>query len=841
MESPSVGRLIGTRSLTKDVLFFLTFIFQVVVLFVFFWQKRQNVRRFFLGENSSEDTENENEEGQQENEAQQESQQSHSTSSASDSIPDTQTKPTIEKETTSLLGKDKEKSPEEQELDAEFQPIASTILELKKKIKGLEGTLARRKGHYGTDSLKIRLHECISEISSTLSEMGSIHSEAGTDAAIIAAASNVSPNTSKIDILNWDKPDMRQNLSWIEEKRRELEAAALLAAQQASTAPEAAKTHETVGKQLSPRQDLEEAPQRSDETSRVAPQPVSDVASDEGSESESDGDKSDSEEHSDSEEKTSSDSPADTAPAAANETAADDDDGFDAAALQEQLMGMMNKKGGAGKMRVKGGMAGMFDFNAADIPDFAPEPAAPAQPASGKADLFSLFGGPSTKKDDPAPVQSDSEDEDDLAAALAKKLGGLGDSDSKKSSSEDEEDKSSEEAESENDEKDDLLASLNALSGGNEDDAKESDNEEEDSSENASNDGDKDDLLASLNALGGGNDEDAAKNDLLASLNALSFGGDAEHESGSDNESQEGSEAAESDVEDDAASDHDEESSDSALLKQFGSHGDINVNGLKRAKKTVQMKGIKGGASYQMEDVWICIHPYEGSNDRALFCVFDGHAGKDAAAAASEKFPPIFANLVDDAVTDDDSPTFAEELKKAFLQTDEEMKDYEYEGTTATTVYLWRQGGSRFVQSANVGDSSSVLVKDGVATMISVDHRPTSPAEVERIKAMGIPMNPGQTRLNGLAVSRALGDHFPKSVECGIVAEPYVSPAFKLESTHSHLIVASDGVWDVVSPQRAYDLIKDEEDADKAAQTLIKTVTKSAKCTDNVSCIVVRL
>jgi serine/threonine protein phosphatase PrpC len=502
---------------------------------------------------------------------------------------------------------------------------------------------------------------------------------------------------------------------------------------------------------------------------------------------------------------------------------------------------MMNKKGGAGKVRVKGGMAGMFDFNAADIPDFAPEPVAPAQPASGKADLFSLFGGPAANKNEPAPAQSDSEDEDDLAAALAKKLGGLGDSDSKKSDSDDEDDKSSGDAESETDEKDDLLASLNALSGGNNED-KDSNDDEEDS-DNASDDGDKDDLLASLNALGGGaadeEDGDASKNDLLASLNALNFGGDAEHESGSDNESEEGSEAADSD---DAASEHGEDSSDSPLLKQHGSHGDINTSGLKRAKKTVQMKGLnKGGASYQMEDVWICVHPYDGSNDRALFCVFDGHAGKDAAAAASEKFPPIFADLVDDAVTDDDNPTFAEELKKAFLQTDEEMKDYEYEGTTATTVYLWRQGGSRFVQSANVGDSSSVLVRDGVATMISVDHRPSSTSEVERIKAMGIPMNPGQTRLNGLAVSRALGDHFPKSVECGIIAEPYVSPAFKLDSTHSHLIVASDGVWDVVSPQRAYDLIKDEEDADKAAQTLIKTVTKSAKCTDNVSCIVVRL
>jgi serine/threonine protein phosphatase PrpC len=58
---------------------------------------------------------------------------------------------------------------------------------------------------------------------------------------------------------------------------------------------------------------------------------------------------------------------------------------------------------------------------------------------------------------------------------------------------------------------------------------------------------------------------------------------------------------------------------------------------------------------------------------------------------------------------------------------------------------------------------------------------------------MGITLNAGQTRLNGLAVSRALGDHFPKQEECGIVADPAVSSVLKL-TDESLLIVASDGV-----------------------------------------------
>ena len=48
--------------------------------------------------------------------------------------------------------------------------------------------------------------------------------------------------------------------------------------------------------------------------------------------------------------------------------------------------------------------------------------------------------------------------------------------------------------------------------------------------------------------------------------------------------------------------------------------------------------------------------------------------------------------------------------------------------------------------------------------------------------------------MGGLAVSRALGDHFLKQEKLGVIAEPFVSQPIKLESTDSILIVASDGV-----------------------------------------------
>jgi hypothetical protein len=45
-----------------------------------------------------------------------------------------------------------------------------------------------------------------------------------------------------------------------------------------------------------------------------------------------------------------------------------------------------------------------------------------------------------------------------------------------------------------------------------------------------------------------------------------------------------------------------------------------------------------------------------------------------------------------------------------------------------------------------------------------------------------------------LAVSRALGDHFMKENQLGLISEPYVSDLIELTDEDTMLIVASDGV-----------------------------------------------
>jgi protein phosphatase len=53
---------------------------------------------------------------------------------------------------------------------------------------------------------------------------------------------------------------------------------------------------------------------------------------------------------------------------------------------------------------------------------------------------------------------------------------------------------------------------------------------------------------------------------------------------------------------------------------------------------------------------------------------------------------------------------------------------------------------------------------------MSKDHKLSDEEEKARLANIGVSVNDGQTRLNGLAVTRALGDRFAKEANCGMIA-----------------------------------------------------------------------
>ncbi len=215
-----------------------------------------------------------------------------------------------------------------------------------------------------------------------------------------------------------------------------------------------------------------------------------------------------------------------------------------------------------------------------------------------------------------------------------------------------------------------------------------------------------------------------------------------------------------------------------------------------------------------------------------LFGVFDGHGGSRAAEYVKKN---LFDNLLK-------HPRFVDDTKLAIVesyqQTDQDYLKTEINqnrdaGSTASTAVL--VGDHLLV--ANVGDSRAVICRSGEAFALSSDHKPNRPDERQRIEdAGGVVMWVGTWRVGGvLAVSRAFGDRLLKQY---VVAEPEIQED-TIEKGVDFLILASDGLWDVVTNQEAVSMVLSIEDAEEAAKVLGDEAYRRGSA-DNITCLIVR-
>ncbi|GLT56903.1 hypothetical protein SLA2020_299160 [Shorea laevis] len=215
-----------------------------------------------------------------------------------------------------------------------------------------------------------------------------------------------------------------------------------------------------------------------------------------------------------------------------------------------------------------------------------------------------------------------------------------------------------------------------------------------------------------------------------------------------------------------------------------------------------------------------------------LFGVFDGHGGARAAEYVKQN---LFSNLIR-------HPKFISDTKSAiadaYNHTDSELLKSENTqnrdaGSTASTAILV---GDRLLV-ANVGDSRAVICRGGNAIAVSRDHKPDQSDERQRIEdAGGFVMWAGTWRVGGvLAVSRAFGDRLLKQY---VVADPEIQEE-KIDSSLEFLILASDGLWDVVTNEEAVAMIKPMEDPEEAARRLMQEAYQRGSA-DNITTVVVR-
>ncbi|KAK3422512.1 hypothetical protein EUGRSUZ_G02960 [Eucalyptus grandis] len=167
---------------------------------------------------------------------------------------------------------------------------------------------------------------------------------------------------------------------------------------------------------------------------------------------------------------------------------------------------------------------------------------------------------------------------------------------------------------------------------------------------------------------------------------------------------------------------------------------------------------------------------------------------------------------------------------------------------------------------SNCGDSRAVLCRNGVAIPLSSDHKPDRPDELERIQNAGgrVIYWDGARVLGVLAMSRAIGDNYLKPF---VIPDPEVTIVDRTAEDEC-LILASDGLWDVVSNDTACGVARmclraqrppspprspggsdlavgaNAESSDKAcsdASILLTKLALARHSTDNVSVVVVDL
>ena len=214
-------------------------------------------------------------------------------------------------------------------------------------------------------------------------------------------------------------------------------------------------------------------------------------------------------------------------------------------------------------------------------------------------------------------------------------------------------------------------------------------------------------------------------------------------------------------------------------------------------------------------------------NDSApvhIYCVLDGHGG--VGHLVSKRCREVFLQFIKAANLD---------MRRAFnmMQNDLLSAEFDTKCSGATCTLVMYINGK--LACSNCGDSRAVLGRKAsngtfIAIPLSNDHKPDKQEERKRILNCGghvgcrqvlvsqgprgpvtMPVGPcrvwyqhkGDTL--GLAMSRSLGDTIVH--KCGVSAEPETLDHV-LEVQDEFIIIATDGVWDVIDNNQAIQIVQ---------------------------------
>lgn len=254
--------------------------------------------------------------------------------------------------------------------------------------------------------------------------------------------------------------------------------------------------------------------------------------------------------------------------------------------------------------------------------------------------------------------------------------------------------------------------------------------------------------------------------------------------------------------------------------------------------------------------------PYEG-----CFGVFDGHGGDRAARYTAEhvfdRINEVYTQHQDieraiiDGVQrlDDEFCSIAKRTERLWISRTSTIAEAPngvackmgVEDGSTCLVAILRRG---MIYVGNVGDSRAIIAtKNGKCITLSIDQKPNRKDERDRIVARGgyvtSPPRIAQImrpiarlldvpRVNGsLAMSRSIGDISLKNV---ITSEPEITK-HQISNDDRYLIMATDGLWDMISSKSAAKMASKYADPQRAAAALLQYAL-SQKVQDNITVLV---
>jgi len=245
------------------------------------------------------------------------------------------------------------------------------------------------------------------------------------------------------------------------------------------------------------------------------------------------------------------------------------------------------------------------------------------------------------------------------------------------------------------------------------------------------------------------------------------------------------------------------------------------------------------GRRVGMEDDMIIVGQFRGKIKEDFFAIFDGHNGSAVANFVAKNLGQVLADIMDKS----NDPV--ECLKQAFKDTNNLVKKKKVDGGCTALAVLF-MGDKGYV--ANAGDCRAVLCKENKAIRLTKDHKPDDKEEEQRIKQLGGEITSfinreGKitSRVNGiLSTSRAFGDF---EMAPFITSDPDVQ-VFNYMDGCRFLILACDGLWDVLSDQEAVDIAMPYVkpgyyDCEQASKRL-RDVAYARGSTDNISLMIIR-